>query len=146
MKPQEFLDGTRCASATARMMFELLCRTRSAITEVGKLPIPEAGPVRAYLVQRAKKQTEAYRSHLQHSGVELPVPGDSPVDPAEDTEGSPDEGEPVAILSIEGGNLHHVETRYGTVVEVSDYDKHSNEPMIVRRYRGAECISRRVED
>ena len=146
MKSQDFLDSTRCGSATARTMFELLCRTRSAITEVGKLPIPEAQPVRAYLLERTKRQTEAYKSHLQQSGVELPVSVEFPVDPVEDTESYADEVEPLATLAIEGGNLHHVETRYGIVVEVSDYDRHSEEPLVIRRYRGTECISRRVED
>lgn len=53
-------------------------------------------------------------------------------------------GEPIAVVALEGGNIHSVETKDGVVVEVSDYDKHSDEPLIVSRYRGTECISQQV--
>lgn len=54
--------------------------------------------------------------------------------------------QPVAVVAIDGGNVHSVETRGGAIIEVSDHDKHSNEPLIVRRYRGTECIFRQVLD
>ena len=52
--------------------------------------------------------------------------------------------EPVAIVAIDGGNVHNVETKGGAVIEVSDHDKHSDEPLIVSRYRGTQCISQQV--
>ena len=54
--------------------------------------------------------------------------------------------EPVAVVAIDGGNVHGVETKGGVVIEVSDHDKHADEPLIIRRYRGTECISRQVLD
>ncbi|MGF1473163.1 MAG: hypothetical protein ACFB50_15675 [Rubrobacteraceae bacterium] len=59
---------------------------------------------------------------------------------------TPNPDEPVAVVAIDGGTVRGVETKGGAVIEVSDHDKHSDEPLIVRRYRGTECISRQVLD
>lgn len=89
----------------------------------------------------------AERRFLSYEVWDMEVPQGALVEEITNREGaSAAAEEPVAVLAIEGGALQHVETRGGAVVEVSDYDKHSDEPLILRRYRGTECIARRVED